>query len=749
MGRRSIAVCPRAAALSLALAGAASVVSAQTPSLGPEFPVNTYTTSAQEVASIASAGDGTFVVVWDSSPQDGSYTGVFGQRFDGTGARAGAEFQVNTYTTGHQFSAQVGADAQGNFVVAWATAPALVGSGPEDVMAQRFDASGTKLGPEFRVNTYTTGAQNRASVAVASAGDFVVVWSSYGQASGYDVFGQRFNAAGAKVGPEFRVNTYSTGAQYSAHVAMSRSGEFVVVWVSVGQDGSAAGIFGQRFDASGTKRGGEFSVNGYTTGYQNQAAVAMDRGGNFVVAWNSDTEDQVFGIFAQRFDASGAKVGPEFGVNVYTTNGQYSPAVAMDARGNFVVAWHGDAQGGSADDIAARRFDRAGRPVSPDFLVNAQTANFQSTVALADTGRGFVAAWTGPDASGNGVFGRRERLAPEGLVADAHGFGPSDLNGVLEPGEAAIIEPLWTNAGADLGALSGATAAVTGPPGPIYTLLDGTADYGAVASEAETNCVASGFSSCFAVQIGGTRPATHWDAEFTETLDAGGSQVWKLHLGDSFSDVPRSEPFYKKIETLLHNGITAGCNATQYCPAAVVSRDAMAIFVAKGIASLGEYVPSAGQVGAAPYNCAPGGHSLFADVAPTASFCKHVHYLAAQNVTLGCDATHYCPGQSITRDAMASFIAKAVVAPGGGSAVPVSYTDPTTSRSYSCVSGSANLHFTDVPVSNAFCKHVHYLWARGIVDGCTATKYCPTAAVARDAMAKFIANGFGLQLYGP
>jgi hypothetical protein len=295
----------------------------------------------------------------------------------------------------------------------------------------------------------------------------------------------------------------------------------------------------------------------------------------------------------------------------------------------------------------------------------------------------------------------------------------------------------------------GLTATVTGPPGPIYTLLDATADYGPVPSEASTNCVAGGFSSCFAVQIGGDRPDTHWDAQFTETLDAGGSQVWKLHLGDSFSDVPRSQPFYRKIETLLHNGITTGCTKTQYCPATVVSRDAMAIFVAKGIAGLAEDVPSSGSVGASAYSCKAGGHSLFTDVAPTDAFCKHVHYLAARNVTLGCNATQYCPAQTITRDAMASFIAKAIVAPGGGAAVPVTYTDPKTARSYSCISGSASLHFSDVPVSNAFCKHIHFLWAKGIVDGCTATKFCPGSPVARDAMAKFIANGFELQLYAP
>jgi hypothetical protein len=180
-----------------------------------------------------------------------------------------------------------------------------------------------------------------------------------------------------------------------------------------------------------------------------------------------------------------------------------------------------------------------------------------------------------------------------------------------------------------------------------------------------------------------------------------------------------------------------------------VTRDAMAIFVAKGIAGSADRIPPDGTVDGQAYHCGIGGNTLFTDVAPTDSFCKHVHYLAAQNVTLGCDATHYCPSQNITRDAMASFIAKAIVAPGGGAAVPVSYTDATTARTYSCVSGSPNLHFTDVAVSNPFCKHIHFLWAKGIVDGCAATKYCPGSPVARDAMAKFIANAFNLQLYEP
>jgi hypothetical protein len=56
-------------------------------------------------------------------------------------------------------------------------------------------AQGEPLGPEFRVNTYTTRAQSHPSVASDSAGNFVVVWQGSGnQDSNAGVFGQRYSA---------------------------------------------------------------------------------------------------------------------------------------------------------------------------------------------------------------------------------------------------------------------------------------------------------------------------------------------------------------------------------------------------------------------------------------------------------------------------------------------------------------------------------------------------------------------------
>jgi hypothetical protein len=711
---------------------------AQVLNMGTEFPVNAFTTGRQEHPALAAFPDGGFVVVWGSEGQDGDSFGVFGQRFNSVGTKVGSEFQVNAYTTGGQGGAAVAADGQGNFVVVWAS-DLQVG-----IIGQRYDAAGTKVGGEFSVSTTTGNGHRLPAIAMTADGRFVVVWE------GAHVYGQRFDAAGAKAGGEFQINQYPFYNHAVAGVATDAAGRFVVVWTSSG-DGDSDAVSGQRFDASGGKVGPEFRVNTYTTGSQAYPRIAMKRAGTFVVAWDSVPGDgDSTGVFAQRFNANAEKVGPEFQVNEYTTAEQRTGSVAFEADGGFDIAWRSFGEDGDGFAVEGQQFDRTGTRRGFGIGLGSFVGGNQIDPRIAYSSAGLVGVWEGVDEDETGIRGGRQRFQPVALAADIHGEGNSDLNGVIEPGEAVRVETTWRNRAPGLVNMDGTVLAAgfEGPPGPTYTLLDGFTEFPTIFSGGSSTCGADP-SPCYAVQVGGARPFPHWDATLTENLSLGGQQIWTLHIGESFPDVPRSQPFYKKIETLLHHGITTGCDTTHYCPGTVVSRDAMAIFIAKGIAGSGEYVPSSGNVGAAAYSCKSSGHSLFTDVAPTASFCKHVHYLASQNVTLGCNATQYCPSQTITRDAMASFIAKAIIAPGGGNAVPASYTDATTARSYSCVSGSANLHFSDVSVSNAFCKHIHYLWAKGIVDGCTATKYCPGSPVARDAMAKFIANGFGLQLYGP
>jgi hypothetical protein len=323
---------------------------------GGEFKVNSYTTVAHGGAAVARHDDG-FVVVYQRTFDDLAFSfGVFGRVYDSGGTPQGGEFPVHSYTTGDQGQPSVASDANGNFVVVWEST-GQDGSG-DGVFAQRHDASGVRQGVEFRVNSFTAGVQAVPSVASDADGNFVVVWQSFGQDGGdYGVFGQRFDALGVAQGGEFAVNAHTTAVQARPAVAQAPDGSFVVVWQSSGQDGDNYGVFGRRFDASGVAQGGEFQVNSQTTGAQREPALALDPSGGFAVTWHGEGRGGAgFDVFGQLYDAAGARLGGEFRVNSYTTGLQQIVSVAPRGAGEFVAAWRSDGQDGSGTAIVGQRF---------------------------------------------------------------------------------------------------------------------------------------------------------------------------------------------------------------------------------------------------------------------------------------------------------------------------------------------------------------------------------------------------------
>ncbi len=413
------------AALALGLAGR---VCAQVSPNGPEFQVNSYTTSHQNYPAIASDATGNFVVVWQSlgsSADDSSSESIQGQRYASSGAPIGGEFQVNSYTTDDQIFPTVASGANGNFVVVWQS----LGSGGTDndgwsVQGQRYASNGTPIGGEFQVNSYTNSFQNNPAIASDATGNFVVVWRSYGSAgddnSSFSVQGQRYASNGAPIGGEFQVNSYTTDSQYDPAVASDAAGNFVVAWMSLGSasdDNNSWSIQGQRYDSNGTEISGEFQVNSYTTGGQYFPTVASDANGNFVVAWKSNgsngTDSSNFSVQGQRYASNGTPIGDEFQVNSYTTGIQAWPKIATDAAGNFVVVWESFGTDSDSYGIQGQRYDSSGTKIGDEFQVNSYTTAGQTRPAVASGANGnFVVGWesvgsAGDDNSGFSIQGQR------------------------------------------------------------------------------------------------------------------------------------------------------------------------------------------------------------------------------------------------------------------------------------------------------------------------------------------------------
>jgi hypothetical protein len=317
---------------------------------------------------------------------------------------SGPEFRVNTATTGDQASPSVSVDpVSGRFVVLWQEAGSCE--------AQRYDASGLPLGGRF---TALGVCSTPGSGAALTTGEFVVFGPSNHATTGY-VYGNAFFANGSHKGYLVIANTYTTGAKSAVRFAADPTGNFVVVWSAAGEDGNGYGVFAHRYLSSDASEGSEFRVNTITTGDQKLPAAARDGSGNFLVVWQSGPIGAArccTQIEAQRFDPSGNALGGEFRVNTYSGLDNFFPDVAADSSGNFVIAWTSFPYGYSSQ-VLAERLSADGSPVGDPFLVNASTTIGASHPRVTRRNGDFVIVWQeSSDGSGLAALGRR--YAPDG-----------------------------------------------------------------------------------------------------------------------------------------------------------------------------------------------------------------------------------------------------------------------------------------------------------------------------------------------
>jgi hypothetical protein len=163
------------------------------------------------------------------------------------------------------------------------------------------------------------------------------------------------------------------------------------------------------------------------------------------------------------------------------------------------------------------------------------------------------------------------------------------------------------------------------------------------------------------------------------------------------------------IEAIAAEGITKGCNPPfqdRYCPSLSVDRGAMAAFLRRALnlpaSSTDHFDDDNGNL-----------------------FEADINAIAEAGITKGCNPPandHYCPNDTVKRDAMAAFLRRA-------RNLPNSPTD----------------HFDD-DNGNLFEADINAIAEAGITKGCNPPAnnlYCPNDTVKRDTMASFLARAFG------
>ena len=168
-------------------------------------------------------------------------------------------------------------------------------------------------------------------------------------------------------------------------------------------------------------------------------------------------------------------------------------------------------------------------------------------------------------------------------------------------------------------------------------------------------------------------------------------------------------------------GIVAGYDDGLYHPEWPVTRDQMAVYISRALAGGDSNVPE--------FTDTP----TFPDVPEDNWALDYIEYAVDQGVVTGYDDGNYHPEYEVTRDQMAVYVARALVAPTGEAAL-ADYV-PSDPR-----------NFPDVPDTSWAYKHIEYCVENGVVQGYLDGYYHPEITVTRDQMAVYVARAFGLPM---
>ncbi len=161
-----------------------------------------------------------------------------------------------------------------------------------------------------------------------------------------------------------------------------------------------------------------------------------------------------------------------------------------------------------------------------------------------------------------------------------------------------------------------------------------------------------------------------------------------------FADIDES-PFEVEIVWLYHFGVTAGCGETKFCPSARVTREQMASFLVRALD-----LPATST-------------DFFTDD-EASSHEGNINRLAASGITAGCATGKFCPSGTVTREQMASFLARAFKL------------------------ASTNTDYFNDDESSIHEGDINRLARSEITGGCATGKFCPRAFVTREQMAAFL-----------
>jgi len=320
------------------------------------------------------------------------------------------QFQVSPVSKA-SYNPSVAVNSKNEFLVTWEGSEAATGY---DVFMQRYDQRGIKLGNQVTVCN-ATGHQTWPTVAVDSKDNRLVAWQDARSSSQPDIYARLFDPNGSAIGDELRI-CVTAGYQERPTIAAGPNDTYIVTW----QDSRSGDpiLWFQRLDGIGGRLGEPTSTGYVVSLSQNvRPRLDVDSKGNFVITWQSN----YFHPMAQRFNETGAKLGNVMQLNTTKTM-QEGPDIKFDSNDNFTVAWADDRNGNLNPKIYAQRFNDTGTMLDTSFLCsNTIDENYDPSIAF-NTRDDLMVTWHDLNRAPSSVYFRSFNesgapLGPASIVA--------------------------------------------------------------------------------------------------------------------------------------------------------------------------------------------------------------------------------------------------------------------------------------------------------------------------------------------
>jgi len=196
-----------------------------------EFQVNSYSTDNQVKPSAIVLPNSNILITWESNLQDGSSYGLYGTIITQNRDIVVPEFRINDITTGDQGAIEYLILPNGNIFLAWHSQRLL--NGKYAVVGKIIKQNGEVVAPEFLISDWVLGDNVYISLSLLTTGYVFAAWDCLGQdGSDFGIYAKVLDQMGNTVRSEFRVNDYTTSAQENNQLVALNDGSIFVAWSS-------------------------------------------------------------------------------------------------------------------------------------------------------------------------------------------------------------------------------------------------------------------------------------------------------------------------------------------------------------------------------------------------------------------------------------------------------------------------------------------------------------------------------------